>query len=980
MTKFTNDFSEEVWRNTYSFGKTDQDKEQTVDETLDRVADALSSVESNPTEWKANFRRILEDFACVPGGRILSNAGTSLSGVTLINCFTDAPFGTDIDSIEGIFRGLTRAAQILKSEGGYGFCADFMRPRGTFIQGVGIDTPGAVEMLELWNTMSKVITAGSGKKKKTKKGKEKIRKGAMMVTMSIWHPDIEEFITKKQTSGTLSKFNMSILICDKFMQAIKNDEKWILEYPDTTFAKYKEEWDGDLYKWKDKQYPVIFYKEFANANELWDLVMESTYNRNEPGVLFIDRINQLNNLNYCENIRTVNPCIVGDTLVAVADGRDSVSIKDLATAQEDVDVYCIDTEGNLKIRTMRNPRITGYNQKIYKVTLDDGTILRCTGNHKFRLLDNTYVQAKELQVGQSLFVMTKLEATFNDIMPKIISTEEDGIEEVYNGTVDEYHNYFIGGKQSKTTYVNTLNCGEQCLPNAGTCLLGSLNLTQFINKDLTDWDYNKLQEYIPIFVRMLDNVNDITSVPLDEHKQNMEEKRRIGIGYMGYASALYMMRKRYGSKEALALTEKLEQFVVNQCYQASALLAKEKGAFPLYVPENYLNSNFLKQALSEETIELIKQHGIRNSHLRSIAPTGNTASLANNVSGGLEPIFLASYYRTSIVVNPPEQLSVPIVDWSQKTYKSTNDWKWVKEGDEDLLLCEFEKVKYKFDQSRGLVKETLLEDYSVTKLRNLGLWPENSQDVDWICDTEKLTLDEHLNTMKVFAKYIDSAISKTFNLPNNYSYESFKALYSNLYDSKTIKGGTSYRAGTMTSVLSATSTKVSEDIVVRRPKEVECDVHHLTVSGQKWIVFVGLVEGRPYEVFAGLMENVCLSKKIKTGKLVKMGRGKYDFVNEDFGEIHDIISVFDNPTEGAITRLLSTSLRHGVELKFLITQLQKTSEQLNTFSKSIARTLKKYIPEGTELSDCTCPSCGVKKLIMVEGCNRCLSCGFSGCS
>ena len=158
--------------------------------------------------------------------------GTGLKGTTYINCFVDGFTGRDQDSMEGILDTLRRQALILKSEGGYGFCADVMRPRGAFVRGIGNESPGAVQMLDMWDTQSSVITAGSGHKSKRKDAKQKIRKGAQMVTMSCWHPDVEEFITSKQTAGRLTKFNMSVLITDELMAAVKNNEPWRLEFPD----------------------------------------------------------------------------------------------------------------------------------------------------------------------------------------------------------------------------------------------------------------------------------------------------------------------------------------------------------------------------------------------------------------------------------------------------------------------------------------------------------------------------------------------------------------------------------------------------------------------------------------------------------------------------------------------------------------------------------------------------------------------------
>src|SRR3990167_8100100 len=170
-TAFTNDFSEEIWDQTYKYYT-----DKTVSDSHMRVAADLASCEQNQGEWTEKFFDALTDFKGVPGGRITSNAGTNLHWTTYINCFVDGPVVEDKDSINGIFSALSRAALTLKSEGGYGFCCDFIRPRGSFIHGVGVETPGAVEMLRLWDVMSGVITKGSDKKKKEQKGKNKIRK------------------------------------------------------------------------------------------------------------------------------------------------------------------------------------------------------------------------------------------------------------------------------------------------------------------------------------------------------------------------------------------------------------------------------------------------------------------------------------------------------------------------------------------------------------------------------------------------------------------------------------------------------------------------------------------------------------------------------------------------------------------------------------------------------------------------------------
>ena len=179
-TQFVDEFSKEIYEQTYRYGSED------INQTQLRVAKDLASIEKDKDFWTQEFLWALEDFKFSPGGRITSNAGTGLKGTTYINCFVSGPDGEDQDSMEGILGELRQQALILKSEGGYGFCADFMRPRGSFINGIGNESPGSVRMLDMWDTQSSVITEGSGNKTKNEKGKVKIRKGAQMVTLSCF--------------------------------------------------------------------------------------------------------------------------------------------------------------------------------------------------------------------------------------------------------------------------------------------------------------------------------------------------------------------------------------------------------------------------------------------------------------------------------------------------------------------------------------------------------------------------------------------------------------------------------------------------------------------------------------------------------------------------------------------------------------------------------------------------------------------------
>lgn len=310
-TEFTNDFSKEVWESTYKYYD-DSD----IDSTMHRVAKDVAGAETTDAlkvEWADKFYDMLSDFKCTSGGRIYANAGTSYGGVTMLNCYLGPEVDYDKDSLDGILKVVRDQAQTLKSEGGWGYNMSFIRPRGAFIHGIGVETPGAVRYMELFDKVSDIITSGSGDETTdNKKKKGKIRKGAMMGVLDCWHPDISEFITAKQTQGRLSKFNLSVNCTDEFMELVnKQDEEldWDLVFPDTTFHMYDKEWKGDLKDWVSRGYPTKVYKT-VKVQWLWDLIMKSTYDRAEPGVLFLDRANKLNEMNYRATIYATNPLAI----------------------------------------------------------------------------------------------------------------------------------------------------------------------------------------------------------------------------------------------------------------------------------------------------------------------------------------------------------------------------------------------------------------------------------------------------------------------------------------------------------------------------------------------------------------------------------------------------------------------------------------------------------------------------------------------
>ena len=388
---------------------------------------------------------------------------------------------------------------------------------------------------------------------------------------------------------------------------------------------------------------------------------------------------------------------------------------------------------------------------------------------------------------------------------------------------------------------------------------------------------------------------------------------------------------------------------------------------------------------------MVRAHGTRNSHLLSVQPTGNTAIVANNVSGGLEPLFLPEYIRTVIVNGSPKGLSLPdSIDWSD-TIDPIGEWTWVKEGDESLLRTEFKGTVYKFDRNRGLTKEQLVQDFSVRELKKSNNW---DADAEWAQTTTQLSVDDHVRTMAIFAKFCDAAISKTINVPNEITYEEFKDIYMKAFDTSYVKGFTTYRAGTRTSVLAAVSEspdKPEEEghVVVhnapKRPKKIECDLFKIKSGGKSWVVIVGLLGGQPYEVFAldqSKMDEPVVKKfnELAKGVMWKTSKGKYNLIRKDQPIIRDIQKFFKDDEQESITRLLSTALRHGTPIDFLVSQMKKSGGTIISYTKAIARVLSKYVKISKEGVGEKCPECGSDKYFFVEGCNKCSDCGFGACS
>jgi ribonucleoside-diphosphate reductase alpha chain len=554
------DIAQQIWAMKYRFAD-----EPTIEASFARVAKSVALAEGAEVRaaHEASFYKIMSEFRFLPAGRILAGAGTGRA-VTLFNCFVMNSIG---DSIPAIFQNLNEAAQTLQQGGGIGHDFSTLRPKGAPVFGVGADASGPLSFMDVWDSMCRTIMSAGA------------RRGAMMGTLRCDHPDIENFIAAKRDPLKLRNFNVSVLVTDDFMAAVKADAEWQLVF------------GGQVFK-------------TMRARELWQQIMRATYDYAEPGVIFIDRINALNPLTYCEQISSTNPC------------------------------------------------------------------------------------------------------------------------------------------------------GEQPLPPYGACLLGSLNLTRFVTAPFSDeasLDVGTLAATAKIAVRFLDNVIDVSNYPLPEQKQEALNKRRLGLGITGLADALMMCGLRYGSPAAAAKAGEWAEIIQKASLEASAALAAEKGAFPLFETDAYLDTAYAKR-LSQDQRDLIATHGLRNGLLTSIAPTGTISLLAGNVSSGIEPVFSASYER-------------------------------------------------RIRDAYGERTETL-EDYAVKLWRkNNG----NSLPPDLVT-VDDLKPADHLRIQAAVQPFVDSSISKTINVPESLPFDDFVSVYENAY-ALGLKGCTTFRPNAVTgSILSIAKT------------------------------------------------------------------------------------------------------------------------------------------------------------------------------
>jgi ribonucleoside-diphosphate reductase alpha chain len=494
---------------------------------------------------------------------------------------------------------------------------------------------------------------------------------------------------------------------------------------------------------------------------------------------------------------------------------------------------------------------------------------------------------------------------------------------------DRISNYNLLNNDDNFEYAGVNPCAEEPLPAGGSCLLGSLNLAAFVEHG--KFNFEEFDKAVAIATTALNDVLDegLPLHPLLVQQESVAKYRQIGLGIFGYADMLIKLRLRYGSEKANNFTRQVASHLVVYSIKQSALLAKERGKYDAYT-EKVMESNFFKMHIAKdsEVGELVKQYGLRNSQLLTIAPTG-TLSTMFNVSGGAEPIFAKSYTRTT---------------------KSLHD--------KDVSYIVYPKIIYEYLRLSGK---------SIDEVE------------DFIVSSEDISPIDRVKVQKTWQEFIDASISSTVNLPKETTVEDVKNIYMSAWK-EGLKGITIFRSGcARTAILQDTKTVNKEPIdkkrgYVKRPKEIDADYHQVKIKGETFIVLVGLVNDKPYEIFA-YRPNVAAKIPNHTGKIIKVKKNHYTFKSE-YIEIPNLQLITDNIEEKAATLYTSMLLRHNTNIKYIIKTAKKVNDNIASFSSAMCRILSKYIPE--ENTGDKCPDCG-GNIIRENGCLHCDSCGWSKC-
>lgn len=649
--KFNNIVSKMVWNDRY------RKNGESLEENLRRVAKTFAHNKDQEEE----FFKVMDNGYFFPAGRSMSNAGIG-EMLTYNNCYV-CPIVPD--DMNGIFEAVKLGAITHKSGGGIGYDFSYLRPNGSPTSNDAVAS-GPVSFMHVFNTQTATIQAGS-------------RRGANMGVLNIYHPDIEEFISAKSyEAGILNHFNLSVMIDDDFMGAVNDDSEIYLHWP-----VYDD--CGRIIK-DEKEWKI---KKKVRARDIWDKIMRKAYESGEPGVLFYDNMNKDNTTNYKENIISTNPCFSGRMKLLTTEGYKT--FKELSDRKS---VNIINGKGNV---SKDNKVWCSGTKKVVRIMFTNGNNVECTPDHKFLLANGIeWCEAQNLQ--------NKAVKTYPGRGAICCAVVDIGEMEVYDfsekdehsGVVEGYVVHNCGEYVAGMVY-GTDNTGKQIKSAdfGGACNLGSLFIHNFVRAPFTNdafFDYEALKSSVRTAVHFLDNVIDVNRFPNPVYENYQKNFRTIGLGITGLADACAMLGMPYDSDRAIEFADYLMEQIAATAYKTSIEMAKEKGPFPFFEKDGYINSGFIQKHLRNnpqlwgDIVNDIEKCGIRNARMISVAPVGTLSlTYGNNCSSGVEPIFQTSYKRR-VHVGGQEEKDIQTVDLKDYAYSIWENTKDKIDMPEDILF------------------------------------------------------------------------------------------------------------------------------------------------------------------------------------------------------------------------------------------------------------------------------------------------------
>ena len=936
-----------TWRNKYA-----AEGEQTPDDTHKRLAKEFARVESN-YNWKSNIDRafsnlsnygyvrpqldeeaiyqLFKDFKyIIPGGSVMSGCGTGAL-VSLSNCFV---IGSPKDSYAEIMKTRSQQAQLMKRRGGVGYDLSQLRPRGARVNNAAKSSTGAASFMDVCSDITNEVAQNG-------------RRGALMLSMSINHPDIEEFITKKQDLTKVTGANISVKVTDEFMQAVVKDEEYFLRYPvnlsDSLMRLYSLE-NYELNKLNEINRGFV---KKVRARELWNTLMHCAWNTAEPGIMFEGAMHNYSPDGVYPDFKMIgtNPCFHPDTLIETVEGK-----RRIADITEPTYVYSMSREGHICIVPATAAFKTKENAKTLKITLRNGSSIMITPEHKMFVQGVGFIEAQNLKVGDRIahilrsrrgrrYVGVKLTTegnrdyvmehrlvyegvygpqtdmdihhldanTFNNIISNLQSMEhseharltaleqnpqthqvrgEDGrfipsgetpawvnteslpihlstkcknqwdncvvsIEEgeqvdVYDIQVPETHCLIANNMVAH-------NCGEIPMGPFDSCRLIHINLSSYIVDPFTDkahideellymHSYEAMRladDLVDLEIEAVDKIIDTVKNDTDDTefklwskiKETAIQGRRAGLGFTGLADAIAMLGLKYDSDEGISQVEQLMKVMFKGQLDSNIDMAIERGAFPTLNIEEELYGNDWYQFIKEfdgDTFRKMMKYGRRNISWSTVAPTG-TVSIMAGTSSGIEPVFMPFYQRKRKCMSESDR-----VDYVDKVGEKYTLFTVVHPN---LKRWAIETLNY---------SESEVNEWS------LGVWKEVWKESPYYGSTApEIDWRQRVKLQGVVQKYITHSISSTVNLAKETTEEEIADIYIEAWK-QGLKGITIYRDGCREGVL----TQVEKPKTIegrqapKRPKVLEADYYQVKVKKEQFIVLVGLLEGKPYEVFA----------------------------------------------------------------------------------------------------------------------------------